>query len=97
MRDVEFCKQRLREIAEHGTVTDLQGKVKEFLKARLPSAPAERAALKAWALNELTRLERIPGGGVSKPVHLGELAETGRMMATLQTVIEEIEAKEGVQ
>jgi serine/threonine-protein kinase RIO1 len=97
MRDVEFCKQRLREIAEHGTVTDVQSKVNEFLKARLPSAPAERDALKAWAQNELARLERVPGGGVSKPVPLGELAETGRMMATLQTVISEIETKERAQ
>ena len=97
MRDVEFCKQRLREIAEHGTVSDLQSKVKEFLKARLPSAPAERDALKAWALNELARLESVPGGGVSRTVRLGDLAETGRMMATLQTVISEIEAKESAQ
>jgi hypothetical protein len=97
MRDVEFCKQRLREIAEHGTVSNLQSKVKEFLEVRLPSAGGDRAVLKTWALSELARLERIPGGGVSKLVPDHELAATGRMMATLQTVISEIEAKEPAQ
>jgi hypothetical protein len=97
MSDVEFCKQRLCEIVEYSTAANLQSKVQEFLKARLPSSPAERAALKVWALGELGKLERIPGGGTSKPVPLGELDATSRMMATLQTVLDEIEAKEAAE
>jgi hypothetical protein len=95
MSDVEFCKQRLREIAEHGTVTNLQSKVKEFLKARLPVATREREALRVWAKAELAKLETVPGSGTSKIVPNDELAMTGRRMGMLQTVIGEIEKAEG--
>jgi hypothetical protein len=94
MNDVEFCKRRLGEIAEHGTVSDLQSQVKSFLKARLPASADQRAVLKSWANAELTRLEGVPGTGMSKVVATHNLALTSRRMAVLQTVIAEIEAAE---
>jgi hypothetical protein len=94
MRDLEFCKQRLREIAEHSTVTELQSKVKHFLKLRLPASNDERAAFKSWAIAELATLETVPGSGMSKIVSTNKLAVTSRRMAMLQTVISEIETAE---
>jgi hypothetical protein len=95
MNNLEFCKQRLGEIAEHGTVSDLESAVKNFLKLRMPEPADQRVALKSWASAELARLERAPGTGVSKVISTNDLALTSRRMGMLQTVIAEIEAAEG--
>ena len=90
MNDLEFCKQRLLEIAENAVVESLQLQVAEFLEKRLPVESTHRAELKLWATTGLTRLERVPGSGTSRIV--SDVAETGRLMAMFQTVISVIEA-----
>jgi hypothetical protein len=94
MSDLDFCKARLAEIAEHADWPDkLEAMVQEFMKNRMPVEPAHRAGLRAWARDELTKLELTPGGGVTKPVSTAVLAKTSRRMSTLQTVIREIDAE----
>ncbi|HEX3504023.1 MAG TPA: hypothetical protein VHU22_11590 [Xanthobacteraceae bacterium] len=90
--DVEFCKKALDEIASLGSTTSLRSKVKQFLVKRLPQTASQRVELKTWALAELARLETKPGGGMSKVT--SNVGEVSRRMATLQTVIEEIEIAE---
>jgi hypothetical protein len=58
----------------------------------MPEEAADRGDLKAWAENELTKLEqRTPGGGVAQ-IGTAPLAKTGRRMLMLQTVIHDLDA-----
>ena len=82
-----FLKRRLAEVQ----IVRLR-RCRKFLKQRMPEKGAHRAGLKAWAKAELTKLERTPGGGITKPVSTAGLAKTSRRMSMLQTVISEIDA-----
>ena len=95
MSDLDVCKTMLPHIVQYTlSPAALAPAVREFMEHRMPAEPVHRAALKTWAQEELAKLERMVGSGVSKIVGTGELAETSRKMTMLQTVIEEIEAFE---
>lgn len=81
MSDLDFCKTRLEEIVDHtASPAKLLVKVQEFVAHRMPEEAADRGDLKAWAENELTKLEqRTPGGGVAQ-IGTAPLAKTGRRM-----------------
>jgi hypothetical protein len=95
MSDLDVCKMMLPHIVQYTlSPAALAPAVREFMEHRMPAEPAHRAALKAWAQDELAGLERVVDSGVSKIGGTSVLAETGRKMRMLQTVIEEIEAFE---
>jgi hypothetical protein len=95
MSDLDVCKTMLPHIVQYtATPAALAPAVREFMEHRMPAEPAHRAALKAWAQEELAKLERVVDSGVSKTAGTDELAETSRKATMLQTVIEEIEAFE---
>ena len=91
MNDLDFCKTGLEEIVERKSTEKPLIEVQQFMAHRMPEEAADRVALKAWAEAELTKLEeRAPGDGVTK-IGTAPIAETGRRMSMLQTVMREIE------
>ena len=98
MTNVGFCKQRLLEASEFETLGNLRSQVavlaRRLLRARLPD-PKSRMALRAWAAEELRKLEVAPGSGVSEVVPTYRLGEISRRMAMFQTVLDVLDEVEG--
>jgi hypothetical protein len=85
---IDQCKQQLEHAAQFAS-TDLQSEVKKRLA---PLDAGQRAAITAWASDELKRLTQ-PGEAVSKVVYLHELEKLTRRIAMLQTVLGQSEDK----
>ena len=79
---IEQCKQQLEHTAQFATPTDLRSEVQTQLA---PLNDGRRAALTAWASDELKRLTQ-PGAAVGKIVYLHELEKLTRRIAMLQAV-----------
>jgi hypothetical protein len=86
---IDQCKQQLEHAAQFATPTDLRSEVQKQLA---PLDDGRRAALIAWASDELKRLTR-PGEAVGKVVYLHELEKLARRVAMLQAVLEQSEDK----
>jgi hypothetical protein len=99
MSNLEFCKQQLEAAAlETGDKLQaaVEGLMRRLLREKLRQA-RDRTALKVWATEELRKLERIPGSGMSKVVPAAKLSETSRRMGMLQTVLEVLEGAAGTE
>jgi hypothetical protein len=93
MSDLDFCKIRLEEIIDHtASPAKLLVKVREFMAHRIPEEAADRADLRAWAENELIKLEKRTAGGGGAEIGTSSLAKTGRRILMLQTVIHDLGA-----
>jgi hypothetical protein len=97
MSNLDFCKQQLEAAAleTHDRVqAAVEHLMRRLLEERLKEA-RDRAALEAWATEELGKLERPPGSGESRVVPTGNLREISRRMGMLQTVLDVLDAATG--
>jgi hypothetical protein len=86
---IDQCKQQLEQAAQFATPADLRSEVQKQL-ALLDDG--RRAAITAWASDELKRLTQ-PGEAVTKVVYLHELEKLTRRIAMLQAVLDQAEDK----
>jgi hypothetical protein len=89
-RELDICKQHLNDLIDV-ELGQLRPKAKIITQRYWQVLDAgDRTELKSWATDELSKVEGVPGSGVSKVVPTGELDEVSRRMAMLQEVLKVI-------